>query len=231
MVSSFGFLSILAFAGIVAGAGSIVAVIFDDMVTRCRLRILSRPLVALFFWGAITSAWTLFLGFRTYVWWKIRLPPSEEVPTMWWDSVWFAYISTTTVGLGDFFLQPEIIFLDDVLRFSMLFLTGFVFISTFLGKFAEVLGFMFSDPGETLKTRVTKTSPTSMQMAGSEKDESEGMGETSKALGVLKELVREEQSDDHQVRSLAMVVEEEELLKELLERKSAERLQMENEGR
>jgi hypothetical protein len=231
MVSSLGFLSILAFAGIVAGSGSIVAVIFDDMVTRCRLRILSRPLVALFFGGAITSAWTLFLGFRTYAWWKIRLPPLEEVPTMWWDSVWFAYISTTTVGLGDFFLEPEIIFSGDVFSFSLLFLTGFVFISTFLTKFAEVLGFMFSDPGEMLKKRVTKTSPTSMQMVGSEKDESEGMRENCKALGVLKELVREERNDDHKVRSLAMVVEEEELLKELLERKSAERLQMENEGR
>jgi hypothetical protein len=140
--------------------------------------------------------------------------------------MWFAYISTTTIGLGDFFLEPEIIFLEDVFRFSLLFLTGFVFLSMFLGEVAELLGSIFPDAGETLKERVERISPIPLFME-TENAETEGASGRRKTLEILKKLVCQEESDD---RDLAMVVEEEELLQELLDRKNAERLQMETEG-
>jgi hypothetical protein len=54
------------------------------------------------------------------------------------DGYWFSYISTTTVGLGDIFLEPEVIQTRDLIVFPLLFLVGFVYLSSFLGKFAEL---------------------------------------------------------------------------------------------
>jgi hypothetical protein len=54
------------------------------------------------------------------------------------DGYWFAYISTTTVGLGDIFIEPETMQSRDLLIFPLLFLVGFVFLSSFLGKFADL---------------------------------------------------------------------------------------------
>jgi hypothetical protein len=53
------------------------------------------------------------------------------------DGYWFSFISTTTVGLGDIFLEPEVIQARDLVTFPLLFLVGFVFLSSFLGKFSE----------------------------------------------------------------------------------------------
>jgi hypothetical protein len=55
---------------------------------------------------------------------------------------WFAldsYISTTSVGLGDIYLEPEVIVGQDLIVFPLLFLTGFTLLSAFLGKFAEAI--------------------------------------------------------------------------------------------
>jgi Ion channel len=55
------------------------------------------------------------------------------------DAYWFAYISTTTVGLGDYFLEPEVFTRSDLMLFPMLFLFGFVLLASFLNKFTELL--------------------------------------------------------------------------------------------
>jgi hypothetical protein len=63
------------------------------------------------------------------------------------DGYWFSFISTTTVGLGDIFLEPEVIQTRDLVTFPLLFLVGFVFLSSFLGKFAEEALHMYSSGG------------------------------------------------------------------------------------
>jgi hypothetical protein len=63
------------------------------------------------------------------------------------DGYWFSFISTTTVGLGDIFLEPEVIQARDLVTFPLLFLVGFVFLSSFLGKFAEQALHMYSSGG------------------------------------------------------------------------------------
>jgi hypothetical protein len=50
-----------------------------------------------------------------------------------------SYISTTSIGLGDIYLEPEVIIGQDLIVFPLLFLTGFTFLSAFLGKFSEAL--------------------------------------------------------------------------------------------
>lgn len=57
MVFTIGFLSILAFGGILVTAGFVVTTIFDDALVRFRLRRLTVPWVACFFWGSLYYGW------------------------------------------------------------------------------------------------------------------------------------------------------------------------------
>ena len=48
-----------------------------------------------------------------------------------------SYISTTTIGLGDIFLEPEVILKEDLYFYPLSMLVGFTLFSAFLGKLAE----------------------------------------------------------------------------------------------
>jgi hypothetical protein len=72
------------------------------------------------------------------------------------DAYWFAYISTTTVGLGDFYPSPEVLFFNDLLAFSFIFLIGFVLLSAFLGQFGAWIGEYFPDVGGKLTKKLKK---------------------------------------------------------------------------
>ena len=53
-----------------------------------------------------------------------------------------------SVGLGDFFLPPEVLFLHDTMLFSFIFLGGFTFFAAFLSSLSGyVLGSLFPDAG------------------------------------------------------------------------------------
>jgi hypothetical protein len=68
-----------------------------------------------------------------------------------------AYISTTTIGIGDFFLEPEVITGRDLIIFPPLILIGYVFFSAFLGKLAELVAQHDDVPGQTLQDRLAAT--------------------------------------------------------------------------
>jgi hypothetical protein len=223
MVSSLGFISVLAFAGIVSTAGSILNVIFEDTAAQCRLSFLTRRPFGCFWWAGISAAWTFFISYQSFVWWQTRL--DEDYATRW-ESVWFAYISTTTIGLGDFFLQPEVMFVEDLFRFSLLFLTGFVFLATFLGEIGKILADLLPNTPEKLRRRLQRTN-----ILNREPNEEESIvsGEISNSrLELLRDMVNKEESDGDESRSMSAILEEEELLKKLLEKRRAGRLQMEN---
>lgn len=114
---------------------------------------MAKPWIACPFWGLAWLAWMSFIGQYTKRWWSRRADFDASHQESWW----FAYISTTTVGLGDFFLQPEVIFVDDLLTFTLMFLTGFVFMSTFLGKLLDLVRDYFPDHGTTLRKRLNKS--------------------------------------------------------------------------
>ena len=153
LTACLGFVSILAFATVLASSGYILLIIFDDLVIRCKLNLLAKPWIACPFWGLTWVAWMSFIGQYTKGWWSRRA--DFEVSNQ--ESWWFAYISTTTVGLGDFFLQPEVIFVNDLLTFTLMFLTGFVFLATFLGKLQDLLIDYFPDHGSKLRKRLDKS--------------------------------------------------------------------------
>jgi len=145
-----GFFSILLFAGVLGFAGFIFSSIFEDIVTRgkSRLGFLANPSVGCIIWGAAWFSWMLVIAESIDRFWNERLGV-EDFATQG-EALWFAYISTTTVGLGDFYLDPEGIFLIDVLNYSLQFLVGFVLLSSFLGKFGGMLNGCAPNIGDRL---------------------------------------------------------------------------------
>jgi len=131
LVFLLGFFSILLFGGILAMAGYIVAFLFDDWVSRRGMYFLSKPWVACCIWAAAYYGWMCVIASQ-YVYWKdARLGENVSFETAYW----WAYISTTTVGLGDFFLDSEGLIGRDVFIFPLIFLVGFTLLSAFLSKF------------------------------------------------------------------------------------------------
>jgi hypothetical protein len=73
------------------------------------------------------------------------------------DSYWFAYITALTVGLGDFYLQPEGLFVSDVFNWSSRLLGGFVVVSTFLGKVGDLISSFLPKRKETFCDYLQRT--------------------------------------------------------------------------
>jgi len=135
MIYTLGFFSILLFAVILGGAGKIVVAIWDDFVNRTKLHHLNIPWVGCIFWGFCYYAWMLVIAAVTQAWKAARL--DEEMDFS--EAYWFSYISTTTVGLGDNYLEHDVILRQDLFTFPLLFLTGFVLLANFFVKLTEVL--------------------------------------------------------------------------------------------
>jgi putative Mn2+ efflux pump MntP len=55
------------------------------------------------------------------------------------NAYWFSFITTTTVGLGDFYLEHQVLLRRDLVAFSLLILMGFVFLANFLVKLTDLL--------------------------------------------------------------------------------------------
>lgn len=137
LIYSAGFISLILFGAILGSSGYILLSIYDDCVSRFSCsKFLRRPIVGVVLWGGIWLAWAVVIAGGTEWWWAYRLP---EFDADHYDALWFAYISTSTIGLGDYYLQPEVMFPSDALKFSVSFLVGFVFLSTFIGKIVETV--------------------------------------------------------------------------------------------
>jgi hypothetical protein len=102
MIYTLGFLSILMFAIILGTAGTIIVTIWDDFINRTKLHQLNIPWVACVFWGFCYYAWLLAIAVVTQNWKEARLGDDMEFS----EAYWFSYISTTTVGFGDYYLEP-----------------------------------------------------------------------------------------------------------------------------
>jgi hypothetical protein len=58
------------------------------------------------------------------------------------------------IGLGDFYIAPEEMFIGDLLVYTLLFLFGFVLLSSFLTELAYLLGGLFPDISTELAKRL-----------------------------------------------------------------------------
>jgi hypothetical protein len=159
IVVAAGLLSLILFGVVLGLCGYVTTVIFDDAVSRlnCGAKlILGNPMVGMLIWGTIWLFYALSLAQDFHYWWEARLPEYAAGIDRG-DELWFAFISTSTIGLGDFYLQPEIIFSSDAMKYSVLFMIGFVFLSTFFGKIVETLSWLLPKQHNSLEQRLART--------------------------------------------------------------------------
>ena len=136
LVYTVGFISIIIFAGILSTAGYVITTIVDDMVSRARFtKWLKIPLVQMLIWGTLFYS---FLGLiaQTAIWWKRE---RVDIDLSFKDAYWFSFVSATTLGFGDFFLEHEAISGSDVVMFASLILIAFALLSSFLNKLGELI--------------------------------------------------------------------------------------------
>lgn len=150
MVFTAGFVCILLFASILANAGTIISHIVFDIAHRLRLNFLLKKQVMMMIWGSLWAIWMFFMAALFMQWNMTR----QNVELSWNDAYWFAYISTTTVGLGDFYPVPEVIFISDLLIYSLTYLFGFVLLSTFLTELGNLLALYIPDISAELGKRL-----------------------------------------------------------------------------
>lgn len=144
----------MAFGAITVLTSRVWTAIIDDFLKRTKLEHLSRPSIATPVWGLAAIAWIAVIAEGARTWWVERVPGYEFTKA---DSYWFGYISVLTVGLGDFYLQPQGLFLRDVFTWASRMLSGFVIVSTFLGKAADLVYLWFPPRKETFAEYLART--------------------------------------------------------------------------
>jgi len=136
LVYTVGFLSILVFAVVLGHAGNIVTAIFDDWLSRVKiLSIVKRNWVMCLFWGTLYYTWMCVVAWKTVHWKEERLGGDFHFK----EAYWFSFITTTTVGLGDYYLEHQVLLRRDLVAFSLLILFSFVLLSNFLVKLTDLL--------------------------------------------------------------------------------------------
>ena len=133
MIFTLGFVSILVFGVVLAKAGSIVVAIVEDFLLRTHLCFLTRHWIQMLIWGGLYYLWCLLICSYYILWNQLRLEETVDMK----DAYWFAYITTTTVGLGDYYLDHAAIIGFDLLVWPLLILYGFVLLAAFLTALGE----------------------------------------------------------------------------------------------
>mmetsp|Transcript_12849 Transcript_12849/g.35573 ORF Transcript_12849/g.35573 Transcript_12849/m.35573 type:complete len:532 (+) Transcript_12849:76-1671(+) len=137
LVFTCGFFSILAFAALLSTTGRVLAELTDRTLSSWHpaLKRFTHPGWGSMFWGMAWIAWMLLMAYVVKKWKSSRLGEPMDLG----EAYWFSYISTTTVGLGDFFLEPEVMVGIDLLYMPLMYLFGFTLLSAFLTKLATFL--------------------------------------------------------------------------------------------
>jgi len=160
LVYTLGFVSILAFGAVLGIAGLITAAIVDDLLVRIRrmhhrMTWITSPWASCLLWGILYYAWMMITAAVVMAWKHDRV---RDLSFTFWDGYWFAYISSTTIGLGDINVDSPVIQGSDVIVFPFLFLVNFVFIAAFLAKLGDFFSsFVRTSMIERLVQQLKKT--------------------------------------------------------------------------
>jgi len=115
-----GFVSILVFLALLALAGSVVRTIYDDFVRRTKLYQLRPTWVNAVIWCCLAYLWMLVMAWQYQGFRSRRL----QEPISLAEGYWFAWISSTTVGLGG--TTCCLLEVDSMLSFSLLTVSNFL---------------------------------------------------------------------------------------------------------
>ena len=135
LVITLGFVSILAFTACIGAAAYVCLCIVDDALKRLNMRRLTKGWTAVCFWLAILNLWTLVIAGIAD--WYTRSRYHQEFDLE--NAYWFAFVSITTVGFGDYHIQHEGFRQVDMLLIPICLLIGFVLLANFLLKLSDVL--------------------------------------------------------------------------------------------
>ena len=179
LVFCLGWLMCILFGIIMIVHGYDMNVILDDLFRRNNMKWLEKPKYAAPAWFLVNIAYVFFVGWMAQRYWNFFVPDFTYTD---FDSYWFSYITLLTVGLGDFYLQPEGLFTSDVMSWSFILLHGFTFMASGIGKFSDLIQACLPDKEESLEYHLAR-----VDICGS------GVNTPiSKSLEILRDLAEQE---------------------------------------
>lgn len=141
MVVTLGFLAIIVFGAVSARAGYIVTSLLEDFAIRNKLFFVNNPWVACTIWFCLYHLGLIGIACYYNFWQKQRTGSGVGVGI----GYWFAYISSTTVGFGDYYLEAEVLVWTDCVVYPLMFLLSFTLLASFLTKLTGLFGNAFKD--------------------------------------------------------------------------------------
>jgi hypothetical protein len=154
LVGGLAWLGIVLFGAVSVFAGRIMSILLDDFFRRFKLTILGKESFGALFWCGVSIGWIYLMGLQTYDFWNDRIINSQFTRN---EALWFSYVTSTTIGFGNLYLQPEVFFVADVFTWSLSFLIGFVFLTSFLGKVGDIGSKCFPDSSKQLLASLERT--------------------------------------------------------------------------
>ncbi len=161
----------------IVNANTLTALI-DDVFRRTNLSRLKKPICSAPLWGIASFSYIMLIAWYARRYWDLFIPNYVYTTA---DSYWFSYITLLTVGLGDFYIQPQGLFTSDVIIWTTLLLHGFGILASFLDRFTTLIISWFPKRKEPFEYHLCRT-----DILGT------GINTPySKSLDILRELVEE----------------------------------------
>jgi len=131
LVFSLGFVSIICFAAIIGHSSKIMLERIDDKLSRYkRLIFLTEGLPAVFLWLAMFWSWIGAYAL-CYLYVENR---DDGAHNDFGEALWFSYISMTTIGFGDYFLNYYNNYYSRFFLWTLTMLIGFLILGNFALK-------------------------------------------------------------------------------------------------
>jgi len=131
-----GFISILAFATVAGSTGHVVLAIIDDVFIRLKMERLTKGWISLMFWMSMIVLSMLCVAGIAAAYTSSRY--DGDVRPMG-ELLWFAFITITTVGLGDIYIPHDAFHQKDMFYVPFALLLGYVCVANFFIKMSNML--------------------------------------------------------------------------------------------